>query len=328
MSLRRAAAGLVLAAALLPAAAPAQATTLVTRWDVTYDVSVELEHHRATAETSRDETLSYRVTGTLPEADFEDKRMQRGISGDVKQTVDGKMSADTKHADGTSYSCGGGPAQANGFVTVQSTGSALGVGPIVALNATCVGTQPDAVGISPSDRTRTTVALPTMDELEGDRWERRFSVVLADETCPVVDLSETIGCTAKWTGTITFKLRKRSEKPDDDDLLAPDVDDLLGTVKTPKKPRLNPAKDQATVTVRCPKACTVEPAIGVFSQCRGKPCVLPVQAKKQRLRANRSTKVTLPLNAKARRVAQQGVVGMRLTVTMGGKQRRAVYALR
>lgn len=327
----------VAAVGLVPAAgakAPPPAkpsTSVVNTFRAEYEATVTWTHHQGTAESNDEDTLSYTVHGTLPDVTFVNGALSVNVSGRLETSVEGTVTGKTDNPTGTSVSCSGKTVQVRGLAGIGRTRDGFWFVPW--LTGTGFGDCTDSNGkpsklerqvVWPTPPTPAAEAAPTgatgyrttARGIDVDDTTKPFRVVSEDDKCPRYEPSRTVSCTFVAEGTLTLTRISRKEEADDtsnDDLLAPD-----------EPPRLNRKKTKATTEVECRKACDVEALIGVFGGTRKHPKVTPIRRKKVRLKANRATTISLPVNAAARAAAKRGRLVMTLRAT-GGK--RQIYPL-
>lgn len=300
---------------------------------VEYEAKVTWNQHESEPGYNEDRALSYTVKGSLPNARFIDGALSPAVSRKVDTTVEGTASTERDQPEGTSASCSGKTVTVRGLVGLGLTGKGFWLGPW--LSGTGSGSCTDSDGGTPpltllvgwpgAQETPETLSTPAgayefvvpSHRMDVDQWSKPFRLTFDDDKCPNYQATTTVSCSYLMEGTLTLTRVSRKEEEED-----PLIDELLAPIEPPK---LNRKKTKATTEVECAKACDIEALIGVFGGTRKRPKVTPIRSRKQRLKANKATTISLPLNARARAAAKRGTLVMTLKAK-GGKRR--IYPLR
>jgi hypothetical protein len=303
---------------------------------VDYELTADWKKRVETQGTVAADALSYTLKGRLPDVRFEDAVLQGDVSATVLTTVEGDMSTAFSNPEGTSSSCSGGPTQVAGMVGLGHVPGTTSIWLLPAIGARATGTCQDTDGGTPEGTLAVGVPTPKPSGVPGlragaQRFAPRFADLDTGSWSGPVKLSYTGAecgrpeeggtCSLDFSGTLRLTRTARR-------LVQNDADDLLAPVQTPKPPRLDPRKREGKATVRCPRACDIEAIIGVFGQKNGKPHISYPVRRRQRLKAQGSATVRVPLSARARKAAKEGMAVMALDVGLGGKRLRATYPLR
>lgn len=327
----------VLAVAAVAGGAPGSAPAAKTKpkmdvfntFAVTYEATVNWKAHESQAPWTGTSALSYTVKGALPNVVFNGTTLIRTANASIGTTVEGDASDVTTNPEGTSVDCHGTAVQVSGAVGVGKAPGGTAIWFLPAIGGTASGDCTDSDGKHspmelkvgwPAGTDVTTAAPPdatliplTLGAIDRASWSKPFRITFDDEKCPRYSPSMTISCSYEIKGELRMTRVEREEHENFDHLLAPD-----------DPPKLNRKKTKATTEVECTKACDIEAMIGVFGGTRKHPKVTPIRTKKMRLKADKATTISLPLNAKARTAAKQGRLVMTLKVK-GGK--RQIYPL-
>lgn len=288
------------------------------------------QHHQAIPGMTAEDSLRYTTSGTIPNVEFVDGMLQRHRSGKVAATVEGTVKMNVDKPEGTSSTCTGNTVDVSGYAGVGRAKGGFWFAPWISgtgrgdCTDTEGGTGPFELPITPpfeakADATATppgAFEFPVRAaDIDTDRWVQKFRLEYQGKECPRYDPTTT-SCTIVTTGTVTLVRTSRKEEEDDNDLLAP-----------VEKPKLNKKKTKATTTVECRRSCDIEALIGVFGGTKKHPRVTPISRKTARLKANRETTISLPVNAKARAASQRGTLVMQLKVKGGSKRDIQVHPL-
>lgn len=309
---------------------------------VSYEVRTEWSHDAAYPGVTDHDAMTFAVKGELPNVVFSGPALAEGVSARVSTAVAGSAASTSNNPEGTSVDCSGDRVQVEGLAALgggnvgpnkrgfffapwivgRGTGSCKDsdgrTGPF-SLSLDLPGEVTTDVRATPPGAV---AFAPTFKQLDSGRWSEEFRRTYTGKACPGFDAAASTACTATVSGRLTLDRVKRDvSQDDDDDLLAPDT--------KVRKPKLDPKRRKATTTVRCPKACTVEPGIGVFRRRKdGTPWVDERPQRPRRLKAKQEATVTVPLTAGDRAAAKQGLAVMTLGLRMAGKHYSATYPLR
>lgn len=314
------------------AAAKSDKGTIVTNvFDAKFELTTIWQHHQAIPGMTAEDSLRYTTSGTIPNVEFVDSRLQLHRSAKVAATVEGAVKMNTNKPEGTSSTCTGTTVEVSGFAGVGRAKGGFWFAPWIAgtgrgdCTDTDGGSGPFELPITPpfAAKADATITPPGAYEfpvrfadIDGDRWAQKFRLEYEGKDCPRFDQPTTTSCTIVTTGTVTLERKSRKEEEDDTDLLAPT-----------EGPKLNKRKTKATTTVECRRSCDIEALIGVFGGTKKNPRVIPIRRKKVRLKANRETTFSMPVNAKGRAAAKQGRLVMQLQVKGGGKRDTQIHPL-
>jgi hypothetical protein len=314
---------LLAALAVLPAAAAAKPTarTVTGIFAVTYDARVSYKHHFALPEYSETQNVSYGMHGRLPEVRFVDGLLQTDQSRVVDIRVKGKATVEAHQDDGDSLNCEGTDIGVRGITGIGRTDGGIFFLPAQssAPTGTCLSTEGarpplDLTVPWPGQGHEGAQIFPvTAQSIDVPKWSKPFRIVFEDEKCPNYDPESTVACSLVMKGKLTLTRVDREEEVNGEVLL-PALD--------PPKPNRQGTK--VTTTVECQSRCDIEVLIGVFGGTPKHPKVTPLHKKKVHLRADRPTTIAMPLSARDKALAQQGLLVMTLRAE-GGKEQ--VYPL-
>lgn len=286
-----------------------------------FELTTIWQHNQAIPGMTAEDGLRFTTSGTIPNLEFVDHRLQLNRFGKVAATVEGTVKMNVDKPEGTSSTCTGNTVDVDGTAGIGRAKTGFWFAPWISGTGRgdCTdsegGTGPFELSVPwpfPAQAAATATPrgaqefTPTLAEIDVDRWSQKFRIEAEGKDCPRYEKASTTTCTIVTTGTLTLVRTSRKEEVDDSDLLAP-----------VEEPKLNKKKTKATATVECRKACDIEALIGVFGGTKKHPKVLPIRRRKMRLKANRATTVSLPLNAKARATAKQGRLVMTLKAKIG-----------
>lgn len=315
-----------------PSSKKAKGTMVTNVFRAEYDATVTWNQHSALPGMTEDAALKYTVRGRLPDLTFIDNVLLLHKAGKLETTVEGTVSLSTVKPEGTSVTCKGKTITVHGTAGVGRTKGGFWFAPWIAGKGLGHCTDTDGgvfdqnltVGW-PTEAQAAAEATPpgahgfstTFRQIDVDRWSKPFQITFKDDKCPNYDPAQTISCTFVAKGKLTLTRISREEEEDDSDLLAP-----------VEPPKLNPKKTRATTTVECRSSCEIETAIGIFGGTKKHPRVIPIRRKTVRLKANRETTISMPVDAKGRAAATEGRLMMTLTVKGGsGRNDKQIHPL-